>query len=187
MNKAMSKADPGEYRAWKNQQSASKTEKELNPASFTEFPDLVKSAPKKTVFDGTSLATKLKEAIAAEEEEAIQKRLKKGVTPETILRELCVSLPLKGYKAPTEPLEVPSWVTDNTKPFIMPSFRPKSMKQMAEERRWRRLGINPFELSLNDTAQEDDDRVSLPSIHNEVELYDSEDESFVLQEELCQH
>lgn len=182
MNKANTpRSDSGGYRAWK--QKEKEVKKELNPASFTEFPDLVKSAPKKSVFEGASLATKLKEAIAAEEEEVLQKRLKKGVTPETILREMCVCLPLKNYKGPTsEPLEIPSWVTDNTTPFSMPPFRPKTMKQQADERRWRRLGINPYDLTLEDETSYEDDKVSLPS--EDFERYAEEEVG--PQEELCE-
>jgi hypothetical protein len=186
MNKAnVPRSDSGGYRAWKQKDQEAK--KELNPASFTEFPDLVKAAPKKSVFEGASLATKLKEAIAAEEEEVLQKRLKKGVTPETILREMCVTLPLKNYKRPTsEPLEIPAWVTDNTTPFVMPPFRPKTIKQLADERRWRRLGINPLEVNLDDNHDEtqydsDDEKVSLPS----DEYADERDQELSPQEEVC--
>lgn len=132
--------------------------------SFTEFPDLVKDGTKKTVFEGTSLANKLKDAIAAEEEAAIQKRLKKGDTPETILREMCTVLPLKGARRSSEPMEIPWWVTDESMPIIFPSFKHKSLAQLAQERRWKRLGVNPREIYLDDTAdKEEDDTVSLPS------------------------
>jgi hypothetical protein len=154
------------YRAWKNPGKDPKKQ-ELNTASFTEFPDLVKDTKKKTVFEGTSLASKLKESIAAEEEAAILKRLKKGDTPEMIFREGCVSLPLKHSKrTPTEPLEVPWWVTDTIEPTILPAFKHKTLAELAEERRWKRLGINPRETMLFDEAssqQLDDDRVSMPS------------------------
>jgi hypothetical protein len=184
MNKAnYAKSDSGGYRAWKQKEEEVKKEKGINSASFTEFPDLVQPVTKKTVFEGASLAMKLKEAIAAEEEEAIQKRLKKGITPETILREMCVSLPIKGLRVSTEPLEVPSWVTDNTKPFIMRPFRPKSMKQLAEERRWRRLGINPHELMLEDETGYEDDKISLPS--DEIPPSMEQDET-IFEEEVYQ-
>jgi hypothetical protein len=177
-----SRSDSGGYRSWKQKDQEPKKEKVLNPASFTEFPDLVKAAPKKTIFEGGSLATKLKEAIAAEEEEAIQKRLKKGVTPETILREMCVSLPLKGTKSSQEPIEIPFWVTDNTKPTILPPFRPKTMKQQTDERRWRRLGVNPYEVSIDDEVDEAEEVVSLPS---EDHAWDDADESeYAPQEEV---
>lgn len=183
MNKANRPSDSGGYRTWKKKEEVAAKDKPINPASFTEFPDLVKSAPKKTVFEGSSLAAKLKEAIAAEEEEAIQKRLKKGVTPEVLLREACVVLPLKGKYASTEPLVVPDWVTENIVTFAMPPFRPKSMKQQADERRWRRLGINPYDLNLNDETQgeqDEDDAVSLPS---DAAFYEEENE-FAPQEEV---
>lgn len=184
MNKANRPSDSGGYRTWKKKEDASSKEKTVNPASFTEFPDLVKSAPKKTIFEGSSLAAKLKEAIAAEEEEAIQKRLKKGITPEMLLREGCVALPLKGHCSSTEPLTVPEWITDNSVPFVMPSFQPKTMKQYADERRWRRLGINPYQLNLNDSlsmGEEEEDVISLPS---EAPLYEDHEEQFVPQEEV---
>jgi hypothetical protein len=171
MNKATMKMDSGNYRSWKQKDPLTGEQKPMNPASFTEFPDLVKSAPKKTVFEGTSLASKLKDVIAAEEEAAVQKRLKKGETPDQILRELCVVLPLNGSKSYTMPTEVPWWVTDDSKPIVLPPFKPKSHLQLAEERRWKRLGVNPTNLSLYDESPEDkDDGVSLPS------LSDHEDE-----------
>lgn len=180
MNKANRPSDSGGYRSWK-QKDQPTVEKKLNPASFMEFPDLIKAAPKKSVFEGASLAAKLKDAIAAEEEEAIQKRLKKGTTPETILREMCVVLPLKGVHGTKTEYEVPSWVTDTSKPIILPPFKLKTLKQLADERRLRRLGINPFDLNLNDEFQEEDDAVSLPS---EAPPFEEEDLCFVPQEEV---
>ncbi|NBO60201.1 MAG: hypothetical protein EBU82_04415 [Flavobacteriia bacterium] len=142
--------------------------KEIKLESTTEFPDLVKDTKKKTVFEGTSLANKLKESIAAEEEAAILKRLKKGDTPEMILREGCVSLPLKNYKgAPEGPLEVPWWVTDTMVPVFVRPFRHKTLEELADERRWKRLGINPRETMLIDEEMYDDyepDRVSIPAV-----------------------
>ena len=161
------------YKSWKNKETTAAgvpIKKEIKLESTTEFPDLVKDTKKKTVFEGTSLANKLKETIAAEEEAAILKRLKKGDTPEMILREGCVSLPLKDYKGPsvsTGPLEVPWWVTDTTKPVLIPPFRPKSIEELSEERRWKRLGINPRDTMLIDEDMYDDyepDRVSLPAV-----------------------
>lgn len=177
MNKA------NDYRTWKQKDTT--VEKTLNPASMTEFPDLVKGSQKKTVFEGTSLANKLKEAIAAEEEAAIQRRLKKGVTPEEILREQCVCLPLKGNKNYTHILEVPDWVTDDIKPIIIPPFRHKTMAQLAEERRWRRLGITPKDLRLYDNGDtdEEDDRISIPSVHEMNEEFPGEgDEQDIVME-----
>jgi hypothetical protein len=176
MNKA------NDYRSWKQKEAGIETT--MNPASTLQFPDLVKevgrNVPKKTVFEGTSLATKLKEAIVAEEEAAVLRRLKKGVTPEQILREQCVSLPLKG-KAASKVIEVPDWITDDFKPFIMPPFRHKTMAQLTEERRWRRLGINPKDLTLYDNNEEEiDDNVSLPSnSDNCEEFYEDEQEDIV--------
>ena len=185
MNKPPVRVDSGGYRSWKQKDPTTGEKKEMNPASFTEFPDLVKGAPKKTVFEGTSLASKLKEVIAAEEEAAIQKRLKKGETPEQILREMCVALPLKSKTKSTEPIEIPWWVTDETKPIVIPPFRPKSCVQLAEERRLKRLGVNPRELYLYDEPQDDiDDVVSLPSLSDHSMEVDEED---VLQEELALH
>ncbi len=165
------------YRSWKNKEVTSTgvpIKKEVDVGSATEFPDLVKDTKKKTVFEGTSLASKLKETIAAEEEAAILKRLKKGDTPEMLLREGCVSLPLKNYKGPsvsTGPLEVPWWVTDMSKPVLIPPFRPKSLSELAEERRWKRLGINPRETMLIDDNLYDDyeaDKVSLPPMDTDA-------------------
>lgn len=161
MNKTNRPSDSGGYRSWKQKEEA--PAKVFNPTSITQFPDLIKAAPKKSVFEGASLATKLKDAIAAEEEEAIQKRLKKGTTPETILREMCVSLPLKGGHGTKTEYEIPSWVTDTSKPIVLPCFKLKTLKQLADERRLRRLGINPYDLNLNDDFHDDDDVVSLPS------------------------
>ena len=156
------------YRSWKKKEITAAgvpIKKEINVASTTEFPDLVKDGKKKTVFEGTSLAMKLKETIAAEEEAAILKRLKKGDTPEMILRESCVSLPLKNYKgAPEGPLEVPWWVTDTTIPTFIPSFQHKTLEQLAEERRWKRIGINPRNTMLMDEPMFDEyeDKISIP-------------------------
>lgn len=184
MNKANPKVDSGGYRSWK-QKDQTPEKKELNPASFTEFPDLVKSAPKKTVFEGTSLASKLKEVIAAEEEAAIQKRLKKGDTPEQILREMCVSLPLKRTTKSRETIEIPWWVTDDTAPIVLPPFKPKSLQQVAQERRLKRLGVNPRHIYLYDESEEDvDDAVSLPSLSDylsEPEIEETPQEEPVLQ------
>lgn len=161
------------YKAWKNKDEKPK---EVNIASFNEFPDLIKSVEKSasnTVFQGTSLAAKLKETIAAEEEAAILKRLKKGDTPEMILREGCVSLPLKNYKFGTT-LTVPDWVTDTSEPTIFPAFKHKTQEELAQERKWKRLGINPRDTMLWDEPEDDgmyyDDKVSLAS-----EDYDQED------------
>lgn len=144
------------YKSWKQ---SKEIKKEVNIASFSDFPDLVQSAPKKTVFEGNSLASKLKEVIAAEEEAAIQKRLKKGDTPEMILRESCVILPLKGSKKSLKPLEVPDWVTDTSKPFIFPPFRHKTLAELADERRWKRLGINPSLTMLHDEEDHEEEYI----------------------------
>lgn len=168
--------DSGSYRTWKQKDPVTGEQKPMNPASVTEFPDLVPNAPKKTVFEGTSLASKLKEVIAAEEEAAIQKRLKKGETPDQILREMCAVLPLKGTKPYRETTEVPWWVTDDSKPIVFPRFIPKSHLQMAQERRWTRLGVNPTNLSLYDDSPEDkDDCISLPSYSNSDDEPEDED------------
>lgn len=176
-------APAGGYKAWKTKEPE---KKELNIASFSDFPDLVSGTPKKSVFEGTSLAMKLKDAIAAEEEEAIQRRLKKGDTPEMILREGCVALPLKGTKkGPIEPFVVPWWVTENTKPILVPAFRHKTLRQVAEERRLKRYSIDPRMTMLYDSPVDDDDRVSLPSMpdaHSEAD-YDQEYQATDLYEE----
>ncbi len=159
----------GGYKSWKKQtEDGKEIKKEVNIASFSDFPDLVQNAPKKTVFEGNSLASKLKEVIAAEEEAAILKRLKKGDTPEMIFREACTILPLKNStKSQTsEPLEVPWWVMDTTQPTIFPPFRPKSVEQLAEERKWKRLGINPNDTMLFDESDHEDyipDTISMPA------------------------
>jgi hypothetical protein len=159
----------GGYKSWKKQ-DVKEVKKEVNISSFSDFPDLVKEAPKKTVFEGNSLANKLKEVIAAEEEAAIQKRLKKGDTPEMILRESCTILPLKTKTKTktlaTDPMEVPWWVTDSTQPILFPAFRPKSLAQLAEERKWRRLGIRPSDVMLHDEPDDEEyipDTLSIPS------------------------
>lgn len=165
-NRTPKNTNPGmDYKSWKNKDTVEKP-KEINVASFKEFPDLVKPVEKKSVFEGTSLAAKLKETIAAEEEAAILKRLKKGDTPEMIFREGCVSLPLKNYKQ-GQPLTVPDWVTDTSKVVLIPSFRHKTLEQLTEERHWKRLGIRPSDLMLFDEPEDNgtyiDDNISLPS------------------------
>lgn len=163
MSRLEKKEAAGSYKAWKTP-----AQKEtFNPASSSEFPDLVKQDTKKSAFEGVSLATKLKEAIAAEEEAAILKRLKKGDTPEMLLRESCAILPLKGSsRKDTVTLEVPEWVTDTSKPDIMRPFRHKSLADQAKERYFKRIGVNPKDVYLYDEEKEEDhdDQVSLPSV-----------------------
>lgn len=184
MNKTTKASDSVGYRSWKQKDQAPVKDKPLNASSFTEFPDLVKSGPKKTLFEGASLAAKLKEAIAAEEEEAIQKRLKKGATPEMLLREMCVVLPLtrSGNAPPPEEFVVPSWVTEEYKPtIIIPPFYPRTHRQMIEQMRWKRLGINPNNLFLNDTLVEEEleDAVSLPPEEGWEEPVETQEEIYV--------
>lgn len=158
------------YRSWKTDVKKEQ-KKEINMSSFTEFPDLVKQEVKKTIFDGSSLASKLKDVIAAEEEAAIQKRLKKGETPESILRESCTILPLKGYDKNAEPLVAPWWVTDSSKPVILPLPKQKSLNELAEEQWFKRHGISPRNTMLYDDFEEPDD-VSLPADDYEEEEED---------------
>lgn len=159
------------YRSWKTDEKKEQ-KKEVNMSSFTEFPDLVKQDVKKTVFDGSSLATKLKDVIAAEEEAAIQKRLKKGETPESILRDSCTILPLKGYNKNAEELVAPWWVTDSSTPFIIPPPKQKSLDQLVEEHWFKRRGISPMHTMLYDDFEEPDD-VSLPA-----DDYDDDEEEY---------
>lgn len=175
------------YKSWKNKEvtaDGTKIEKVVNVSSVTEFPDLVaksSSEPKKSVLEGTSLAAKLKETIAAEEEAAILKRLKKGDTPEMILREGCVSLPLKNYTQGVA-MTVPEWVTDTTKQDIPAMFKHKSLDQLAKEREWKRQGIDPKELMLFDEPQDDGefipDAISLPDDDSIIE----EDNEFIVEQ-----
>lgn len=143
------------YKSWKNKEvtaDGKAIKKEVNISSFSDFPDLVRADPKKTsAFTGTSLAAKLKEVIAAEEEAAILKRIKKGETPEDIFRESCVILPLKGGNPNAEPeFKAPWWVTDTSNPIVMPPFTPRSYEQQKQERFYRRYGINPAQTMLFD-------------------------------------
>lgn len=145
------------YSAWKK--PGGSKEVPLNMSSFKEFPDLVQTPQAKSVFQGVSLATKLKEAIVAEEEAAVLKRLKKGETPEMLLRECCAVLPCKGLKGTSE-VVVPDWVTE-TQPIDSPaSYRHKSLQQLSEERKWKRLGCPPTESAK--AHEDEDDTVSLP-------------------------
>ena len=151
-------------------------------ASFSEFPELGSNPSKKTVFQGVSLASKLKDVIAAEEEAAIQKRLKKGDTPEMILREACVALPLKSsFRTHSQILEVPEWITDSSIPMTFPAFRHKTLEQLAQERQWKRLGISGPLLSF-DLPQEEvfQDTVSLPDLT--APDSEEEEEEEILQE-----
>jgi hypothetical protein len=148
---------PTTYSAWKKP-GVSK-EVTLNMTSFKEFPDLIQSPQAKSVFQGVSLATKLKEAIAAEEEAATLKRLKKGETPELLLRECCAVLPCKGLKDTSGGL-VPDWVTE-TQPIESPaSYRHKSLQQISEERLWKRLGSPPTQSTRD--QEDEDETISLP-------------------------
>lgn len=162
-----------DYRTWKNQEDEP-GKKEVNLSSFTDFPDLVKGAEKKSVFEGSSLADRLKEVIAAEEHEAIQRRLKKGETPESLLRDSCTILPYKreAYKPRiTEALIAPYWVTDISNPILIPPIKCKSFEDMKKERLYRRYNIYPNSTMLidhEDTEEIEDiddsisDTVSLP-------------------------
>jgi hypothetical protein len=165
MNKTS--ANPASYKAWKKKD----TVQEVRMDSFKDFPELVSDSKKKTVFEGVSLASKLKEVLAAEEEAAIQKRLKKGETPEQILREACVVLPLKSSKKKsTEDLVIPDWLLDHTDPVVIPWFRPKSLQQARQERYWARLGINPTQTNLYDDEEEEDDTMSVVSVPTQPNL-----------------
>lgn len=149
---------PISYRAWKKPTGPEK-ESRVNVSSFTEFPDLVQVSQTKSVFQGVSLATKLKEAIAAEEEAAVLKRLKKGETPEMLLREACTVLPCKGLKDTSGGL-IPAWVTD-TQTVIAPAcVKQKSLQQNAEVRKWKRLGCPETLIAFD--SHDEDDTISLP-------------------------
>lgn len=164
MTKRSNPSSGEDYRSWKQKQE----KKEMNVASFTEFPDLVKQTQVKSVLSGVSLASKLKETIAAEEEAAIIKRLKKGETPESILEESCVRLPCKSGKQYPAEITVPLCLLDTADPIVFPSFKHKSLDQLAEERRWKRLGIKPTPMKLVE-PEEEEDHVSLPSDDGEEE------------------
>lgn len=154
----MKTSAPSSYRTWKKPGTSEK-ERTVNMTSFTEFPDLVEPSQAKSVFQGVSLASKLKEAIAAEEEAAILKRLKKGETPDMLLRESCTVLSCKGLKDTSGGL-VPAWVTDTQPVVALPCVKQKSQQQLAEEKKWKRLGcpetVIPFEIP------DEEDTVSLP-------------------------
>lgn len=163
------------YKSWKNKEMTAdgKTiKKEVNLSSVTDFPELVKGDTKKSVFEGTSLASKLKEVIQAEEEAAILKRIKKGETAEDIFRESCLVLPFKNSN-PSTPKDfvAPWWVTDVTEPIVLPPFKQKSPEQVRQERLYKRYGIHPANTMLFDESQSEcdmeDDRVSLPSLGEE--------------------
>lgn len=160
------------YRTWKQKEKV----QEVKIDSVNDFPELVQAQKKQTVFEGMSLASKLKEVLVAEEEAAIQKRLKKGVTPEQILREGCVVLPLKSLgKKYSEDLIIPDWVLDHTNPVVFPSFRPKSLEQLHQERYWKRLGINPTQMNTYDEEDDDDvSVVSMPTVEGEDESSEEE-------------
>ncbi len=165
------------YKAWKNKEvtaDGKAIKKEVNISSVSEFPDLVQGQSQKapSAFAGTSLAAKLKEVIAAEEEAAILKRIKKGETPEDIFRESCTILPLK-TKMPSADAEfkAPWWVTDTSNPIVMPRFTPKSFEEQRMERFYRRYGINPTKTMLfDDQASEyeyEEDCISVASLPEE--------------------
>jgi len=174
MNKRKNQeSNPNEYRTWKKKEEAPK---EVNMASFSDFPDLIKSDTKKTVFAGTSLATKLKEVIAAEEDAAIMRRLKKNNIQDTI-REGFAILPLSSKsKMTTDDINVPDWMMDGVETECFPSYKHKSLDQIAKERKWKRYGVNPRKVMLYDIEEPEyvDDKVSLPdtSLDTEVEEED---------------
>ncbi len=161
------------YSSWKKKEvteTGVPIKKEVNVASFTEFPDLVKGDTKKTAFEGVSLANKLKEVIAAEEEAAVLKRLKKGHTPEMIFREGCISLPLKNYQGEgvEKEFKAPSWLLDTTNPILMPAFNHKSQEELAFERRYKRFGLT-YSDCLSEPQSVNEDTYSVPSMPDDRE------------------
>jgi hypothetical protein len=169
-------AGPG-YKAWKNKEvtaDGKAIKKEVNISSVSEFPDLVQVQSPKTssAFAGTSLAAKLKEVIAAEEEAAILKRIKKGETPEDIFRESCTILPLKTKMLSADAeFKAPWWVTDTSNPIVMPRFNPRSYEEQRMERFYRRYGINPVKTMLFDDQSSEyeyeEDSISVASLPEE--------------------
>lgn len=159
------------YKSWKNKEVTAEGKvipKIVNISSVTDFPELVKGDVKKSIFEGTSLASKLKDVIAAEEEAAILKRIKKGETPEDIFRESCTVLPLKQkmLDAPKE-FVAPWWVTDTTVPLYVPiRISSKTPAQIKQERLYKRYGIQTVSTVLFDDEDEED-TVSLPPMQEE--------------------
>jgi hypothetical protein len=173
MNRRKTQDNNNAYREWKKKEEVPK---EVNMASFGDFPELVAQGTKKTVFTGTSLASKLKEVIAAEEDAAIMKRLKKNSTQDAI-REGFVVLPLtKNAKNSLNDLELPEWMTDMVESECIPSFKHKSLDQLAKERKWRRYGVNPSKMMLYNIAEPVymDDQVSLPDISEDRTVEEDE-------------
>ena len=168
---AVAAAGTPAYKSWKNKEVTAEGKvipKIVNISSVTDFPELVKGEVKKSVFEGTSLASKLKDVIAAEEEAAILKRIKKGETPEDIFRESCTILPLK-HKILDAPKEfvAPWWVTDTSTPLYVPlRIVSKTPGQIKQERLYKRYGIQTVSTVLFD-EEEDEDTVSLPPMQEE--------------------
>ena len=175
---AFSRKPASSYRAWKKNE----TGEDVKIDSVRDFPSLVQAQKKQSVFEGVSLASKLKDVLAAEEEAAVQKRLKKGDTAEQILRESCVVLPLRSSskKKTSESLVIPDWVLDHSTPLVLPSFRPKSFPQVQQERYWARLGVDSTQTKLYDT--QDDDNLSVVSMPTH-ENHEEEDQPSLSEEE----
>lgn len=119
------------YMAWKKQ---NEKPKEVNMASFNDFPDLgtpsVAKEQKTGVFGHVSLADKLKQTIAAEEEEIKRRRLEDHDKEERWLRKNCVALPCKGLKATEKDPESPTIYHFKDDVYIpMPLFQPKTQEQ----------------------------------------------------------
>ncbi len=118
------------YRAWKQDQIKPK---EISLSSESDFPDLVTPQEKSTspdIFGGVSLADKLKQTIAAEEEAIRRRRLQDDEKEGRWIREHCVALPCKGLKAvPRDPAVKHAYHHKGIMPLEMPLFYPKTMEQ----------------------------------------------------------
>lgn len=121
------------YRAWKKETEEIKIKNKVVDVNSTEdFPDFMGSKEKKShdVFGGISLADKLKETIAAEEEAIRRRRLQDDEKEERWIRENCVSLPCKGLKAlPNDPEFKYVYHHKDILPIEMPLFYPKSKEE----------------------------------------------------------
>lgn len=120
------------YLAWKKQ---NEKPKEINMASFTEFPDLAANPQttkqaKSGVFANVSLVDKLKQTIAAEEEEIKRRRLEDHDKEERWLRKNCVALPCKGLKpSERDPDSAPVYHFKEDVYVPMPLFQIKTKEE----------------------------------------------------------
>lgn len=168
------------YLTWKKQ---NEKPKELNMASFSDFPDLGSSPvaakeAKSGVFAKVSLVDKLKQTIAAEEEEIKRRRLEDHDKEERWLRKNCVALPCKGLKATEKDPGCPTEFHFRDDVYIPVSlFKPKTQEEYSYMRKiaiLEAIGADvPVSHDMEATATEGDKYAEEIEFDNEANDEDS--------------